>query len=114
MEIDKIKLEYLKVEDYKELRNAMQASYTGMPEELWNEKQISILLEKFPEGQVVIKIDGKLAGCALALIVDYDLFDSNHTYDMVTGNYTFDTHNAQGDVLYGIDVFITPEFRGLG
>ena len=113
MEIDKIKLEYLKVEDYKELRNAMQASYTGMPEELWNEKQISILLEKFPEGQVVIKIDGKLAGCALALIVDYDLFDSNHTYDMVTGNYTFDTHNAQGDVLYGIDVFITPEFRGL-
>ncbi|GLR16945.1 carbon-nitrogen hydrolase family protein [Portibacter lacus] len=113
MEIDKIKLEYLKREDYKELRVAMRASYEGMPEEIWEEKQILSLLEKFPEGQVVIKVDGKLAGVALAIIVDYELFDSNHTYDIITGNYTFSTHNPEGDIMYGIDVFIRPEFRGL-
>ena len=31
----------------------------------------------------------------------------------MTGNYTFNTHNNEGDVLYGIDVFIKSKYRGL-
>ncbi|MEG2820888.1 MAG: carbon-nitrogen hydrolase family protein, partial [Muribaculaceae bacterium] len=31
----------------------------------------------------------------------------------VTGNETFKTHNANGNILYGIEVFIHPEYRGL-
>ena len=27
--------------------------------------------------------------------------------------YTFETHSEEGNVLYGIDVFIKPDFRGL-
>lgn len=61
----------------------------------------------------MIKINNQLAGCALSIIVDYDKFDEHHTYKELTGNYTFDTHHKDGDVLYGIDVFIKPEFRGL-
>jgi len=63
---------------------------------------------------VVIKINNQIAGCALSIIVDYDEFDDIHTYEDITGNYTFNTHDAdKGDALYGIDVFIKPEFRGL-
>ncbi|MDX1317152.1 MAG: bifunctional GNAT family N-acetyltransferase/carbon-nitrogen hydrolase family protein, partial [Xanthomarina gelatinilytica] len=70
--------------------------------------------DKFPEGQVVIKINNQIAGCALSIIVDYDSIDDIHTYEDITGNYTFNTHDAdKGDALYGIDVFIKPEFRGL-
>ena len=36
-----------------------------------------------------------------------------HTYEEITGGYTFSTHQGNGDMLYGIDVFIQPEFRGL-
>ena len=36
-----------------------------------------------------------------------------HTYEQITGNYDFDTHDDEGDVLYGIDVFVHPEFRGM-
>lgn len=36
-----------------------------------------------------------------------------HTYREITANYTFDSHSPKGDVLYGIEVFIKPEFRGL-
>ena len=75
--------------------------------------QIQTLISKFPEGQIVIKINNELAGCALSLRVDYDKFDDHHTYKEITGNYTFSTHSNIGDVLYGIDVFIKSEYRGL-
>jgi hypothetical protein len=34
------------------------------------------------------------------------------TYKAITGNFTFSTHNPDGEVLYGIDVFINPQYRG--
>ena len=49
----------------------------------------------------------------MSIIVDYDKFEHNHTYEQITGNYTFSTHTNDGDIIYGIDVFIKPEFRGL-
>lgn len=110
--IESIDLEFLKIEDYEELKEVMIASYHTMPESYWKEHHVSSLINKFPEGQIVIKINGKIAGCALSIIVDYTKYEYKHTYREITGNYTFDTHTAKGDVLYGIDVFITPDFRG--
>lgn len=111
--IDKIELKYLQFEDYLEIKDVMVSAYTSMPEAYWKEHHIKSLLEKFPEGQVVIKVNDLIAGCALSIIVDYKKYDDNHTYQEITANYTFDSHNAEGDILYGIDVFIKPEFRGL-
>ena len=54
-----------------------------------------------------------VVGCALSLIVDYKKFGDEHTYKQITGNYTFNTHSSKGDVLYGIEIFIHPEYRGL-
>lgn len=113
MDIEKVELGFLQSEDYAELKEAMIASYTSMPDAYWRESQIDALLEKFPEGQVVIKVNGLIAGCALSIIVNYDEFDKSHTYRDITANYTFDSHSNDGDILYGIDVFIKPEFRGL-
>ncbi|WP_229732546.1 carbon-nitrogen hydrolase family protein [Muriicola marianensis] len=113
IEIENIELAYLSMDDYQELKDAMISAYTSMPNAYWREHHIEKLIDLFPEGQVVIKINGELAGCALSLIVDYSQYDVNHTYKEVTGNYTFRTHTPEGDMLYGIDVFIKPEFRGL-
>ena len=112
-EIDNIELEYLKFDDYQELKQAMIEVYTNMPDAYWKEHHIKSLIDRFPEGQVVLKVNGQIAGCALAIVVDYDKFEDNHTYKEITGNYKFDTHSPDGDMLYGIDVFIKPEFRGL-
>ncbi|ARV14650.1 carbon-nitrogen hydrolase family protein [Polaribacter sp. SA4-12] len=111
--IENIELQYLTIHDYQELKQAMIEVYSNMQSTYWEESQIQSLITKFPEGQVVIKINGELAGCALSLMVDYDKFDDHHTYKEITGDYTFSTHSNSGDVLYGIDVFIKPEFRGL-
>ncbi len=111
--IENIELKYLTLNDYEELKSAMIQAYSNMPDMYWNEKQITALINKFPEGQVVIKIDGKLAGCALSIKLNESTFDSVHTYEEITGNYTFNTHKPDGDILYGIDVFIKTEYRGL-
>jgi predicted amidohydrolase len=112
-EIENIDLEFLNLNDYQELKEAMVQAYTSMPDAYWKEHQIESLIKKFPDGQVVIKVNGQLAGCALSIIVNYEDFSDKHTYKEITHNYTFDTHTDDGDVLYGIDIFIKKEFRGL-
>jgi GNAT superfamily N-acetyltransferase len=112
-EIENVELKFLTLDDYQGLKETMIDSYANMPDSYWKEKHIKSLIDKFPDGQVVIKVNGQLAGCALSIAVDYDSFEDYHTYKEITGNYTFDTHQAKGDVLYGIDVFIKPDFRGL-
>ncbi|MFT6981474.1 MAG: putative amidohydrolase/GNAT superfamily N-acetyltransferase [Crocinitomicaceae bacterium] len=111
--IENIELQFLTIDDYQELKVTMIEAYSNMPDSYWKESQIQSLINKFPEGQVVIKINDQLAGCALSIVVDYNKFDEFHTYKDITENYTFDTHDSDGDVLYGIDVFIKSEYRGL-
>ena len=111
--IESIDLSFLSLGDYQELKEAMIDSYASMPNSYWKEHQIKTLIDKFPDGQVVIKVNNQIAGCALSIIVDYDKFEDQHTYKEITGDFTFNTHKKSGDVLYGIDVFIKPEFRGL-
>ncbi|MBW6492224.1 MAG: carbon-nitrogen hydrolase family protein [Lentimicrobium sp.] len=91
----------------------MIESYTNMPGAYWKAHHLKKLIEAFPEGQVGIRIDHELAGCALSIIVNSSKFDEKHTYREITGNYTFNTHTPAGDTLYGIDIFIHPRFRGL-
>ena len=111
--IENIELKFLTVDDFEELKSATLESYGGVLDSFWKKEHIERLTTIFAEGQVVIKIDGVLAGCALSLIVDYDKIEDNHTYaDIIKGD-KFNNHDSNGDVLYGIDVFIKPEFRGL-
>ncbi|ACF12661.1 Nitrilase/cyanide hydratase and apolipoprotein N-acyltransferase [Chloroherpeton thalassium ATCC 35110] len=111
--IDNIELVFLKMEDYEEVKNSMKEAYANMQQAYWKERHIKTLIEKFPEGQIGIKVNNELAGCALSIIVDYSMFDDKHTYKEITGGYTFNTHTSNGDKLYGIDVFVRPKYRGL-
>ena len=83
-EIENIELKYLTFGDYQELKEAMIEAYSTMPDAYWKEAQIKILIDNFPEGQVVLKVNGQLAGCALAIIVDYSKYENNHTYKYIT------------------------------
>lgn len=112
-QINKVELQFLSIQDYDELKAVMIDAYTSMPDLYWGKDHVKKLIDIFPQGQVAIKIDGELAGCALSIIVEDDAFEEVHTYREITGDYTFSTHNQRGDILYGIDVFIKPRFRGL-
>lgn len=110
--IDKIEIEYLKVKDFEALK-IMIAVYPTIVDPYWSKSELQKLARIFPEGQVVVKVNGEIAGCALSIIVDYDKFSDKHTYAEITGDATFSTHTPKGNVLYGIDIFIAHEFRGM-
>lgn len=112
-EIGTVELRHLNDNDYEALKATMIKAYVNWQSSYWGEEHIHKLLRTFPKGQLAILIDDEIVGCALSIIVKYDLFGNKHTYKQITGNYTFDTHTPKGDVLYGIDVFIIPEYRGL-
>ncbi|MEZ4721810.1 MAG: bifunctional GNAT family N-acetyltransferase/carbon-nitrogen hydrolase family protein [Flavobacteriales bacterium] len=104
---------HLTIEDYKDLKEAMIEAYSGSRMSYWSEASIESLLRVFPEGQLCVEMNGKVVGGALSLIIDYSQFGDEHTYKEITGNYSFSTFDPDGDVLYGIDVFVHPEYRGL-
>lgn len=91
----------------------MVDSYKYISDEMWSEEKIKNLIKIFPEGQVAIKINNEIAGCALSIIVDYNKYDDHHTYEQITDNENFSTHTSEGDMLYGIEVFIQKNYRGL-
>lgn len=110
--INKVELRNLQMEDYAQLSQSFTRVYADK-DVFWTKEQIKKLITIFPEGQIVTVVDGKIVGCALSIIVDYDMVKGDHTYAKVTGNETFNTHNPKGNILYGIEVFIHPEYRGL-
>ena len=112
-DIKKIELRELKINDYQGLRESMIEAYSNWPGSYWREDHIERLLNIFPQGQLAVMVNGEVAGCALSLMINYDHFSDEHTFKDITGNYTFNTHSPKGDVLYGIEVFIRPDFRGL-
>jgi predicted amidohydrolase/GNAT superfamily N-acetyltransferase len=113
MELQTIEMRNLEIQDYQELKKSMKSAYTDMDEDYWDANSIRKLIKIFPEGQICVTVNGQVVGCALSIIVDYQKFGDNHTYKQITGDYTFKTHNDKGDVLYGIDIFVHPNFRGL-
>ncbi len=108
-----VTLRNLKLSDYEALHDMMELAYKGLEDSTWEKRNIKNLLSKFSDGQLCIEVDGKMVAAALAIIVDYKKFGDNHTYDQITGSETFNTHDDNGDVLYGIDVVVHPDYRGL-
>jgi predicted amidohydrolase/ribosomal protein S18 acetylase RimI-like enzyme len=111
--VPSIELRRLQLSDYQELKASMIKAYENWEEVPWEEEQLAKLLRIFPAGQLCITVDGEVVGSALSIIVDYKKLGDNHTYEQVIDDAKFGTHNPKGDVLYGIDVFVKPDFRGM-
>ncbi len=117
--INKVELRNLQIKDYKQLRKSMIEAYPDMENSYWDEEQIKQLLAIFPEGQLVILADDIVVGSALSIIVPEKKAYKLHNYNEITGynkvneNYSFAAHTGKGEILYGIDVFVNPKYRGL-
>jgi predicted amidohydrolase len=108
-----IQTRLLTEKDYLDLKSSMIEAYQGIGGQFWSKARIDILLEKFPEGQLCVAVDGKVVACALAIVVDYTKVDDAHTYNEITANFTFTNHDPDGNVMYGIEIFVHPDYRGL-
>ncbi len=108
----KLKTRHLRLDDYESLHDICGRIYKGVTAP-WPKEQIAKLISLFPEGQVCIEDNGKLVAAALSLTIDFSLFGDQHSYNQIISGGTFKNHDPQGDYLYGIEVFVDPEFRGM-
>lgn len=98
--------------DYSEVQGIMEHVYSNSGGS-WTKREYMRLLKLFPEGQICIADKGKVVAAAISLIVDYSKYGDNHNYEKITGNYKFTTHDPEGDVLYGVDVFVDTDYQGM-
>ena len=108
----KLELRNLRLSDYQDVKEIMELVYPSMGG-AWDFSEFSALIERFPEGQICIEDKGKVVAGALALMVNHDEYENRHAYDDLVGDGRMRSHDPNGDTLYGIDVFVHPEYRGL-
>ncbi|MCO4292044.1 carbon-nitrogen hydrolase family protein [Solitalea sp. MAHUQ-68] len=113
MDATNVEVRNLTADDYLQLKDSMIVAYEAIGGYHWSRQDIERLISKFPEGQICVTMNGQVVGCALSIVVPYEKYGDKHDYKRITGNYTFNTHDAKGDTLYGIEVFIHPDYRGL-
>lgn len=89
----------------KEVRSLMQGQ--------WSLGAYEAHLARFPEGQFCIEDRGRVVAACVTMIVDYAQFGDRHTYRDVTGDGLLNNHDPDGDTMYGVDIFVLPEYQGL-
>lgn len=107
-----LELRNLQEDDYDDLRVLMEKVYPNLGG-AWSKRQFFKQLSTFPEGQICIVDNGRIVAAAFSVIVDYDKFGDLHNYEEITGDAYLSTHDPKGNVLYGVDVFVSPDYRNL-
>ncbi|HVL47075.1 MAG TPA: GNAT family N-acetyltransferase [Candidatus Thermoplasmatota archaeon] len=105
----------MRKEDVPELIRLEAASFPGIPPERhWIPAMLEAHVDKFPEGQFVAEIDGRLVGSATTLLVPLAAALTPHKWREITGGGYLTTHDPSGDALYGTEVMVHPDARRRG
>lgn len=113
MKTSKVQIRNLQIKDYAQLSQSFTRVYSDDSGVFWTREQIQKLVRVFPEDRVATVIDDKIADYALSIIANYDEIENDHMYTQVTSKEIFSTHNPKGSILYGIETFTHPSYRGL-
>jgi predicted amidohydrolase/ribosomal protein S18 acetylase RimI-like enzyme len=70
-------------------------------------------IHNFPEGQFVAEYQGAIVGYCATFLIDGDVALKPHTWHEITGGGYASRHDSDGDYLYGMEVCVDPEYRGL-
>ena len=109
----KLIIRNVRLSDFDDLVEIMDLVYADIANGSWTKKELKSLLKHFVEGQICIEDNGKVVAAAFSLIVTYSQYGDKHTYNEITGNAQFTTHDPSGETLYGIDVFVHPDYRNM-
>ena len=108
----KLNLRTMCSEDFDALVAMGVRCFPGMA--AWTHAHIDSQLRVFPDGQMVIEVDGTLAASCSALVVSsLDYAEEWHDWAKVSDRGYITNHDPDGDVLYGIEIMVDPEFRGM-
>jgi predicted amidohydrolase/ribosomal protein S18 acetylase RimI-like enzyme len=101
----------LRMSDWEGVVALQKRCFPGM--EPWSQEQFESQLKFFPEGQIGVEYQGKLVASSGSLILDFELYKDYHDFDEISGKGFIRNHRADGTTLYGIEIMVHPDYRGL-
>jgi predicted amidohydrolase/ribosomal protein S18 acetylase RimI-like enzyme len=99
----------MRLEDFDRIVELQKLCFPDMKP--WNREHIESHLATFPEGQIVVEVDGEVMASSSSLVIDFDEYEEGHTWSEVAGEGFIRNHDPEGDTLYGIEIMVHPEWR---
>lgn len=84
------------------------------PVNRWGASALEAHQRVFPEGQLVAVKDGRIIGATTTMMTTRERCEKPHTFAEITGGARLRAHDPDGDALYGVDMLVSPHFRGHG
>jgi predicted amidohydrolase/GNAT superfamily N-acetyltransferase len=106
-----VRVRPMRIEDFPRIVELAEACFPGMAP--WTRDQIESQLRTFPEGQLVVEYDEDVVASSSSLIVDFDDYEDWQDWKVIADNGYIRNHDAEGDSLYGIEIMVDPDYRGL-
>ncbi|HEU4717817.1 MAG TPA: GNAT family N-acetyltransferase [Bacteroidia bacterium] len=107
----KIRVRRLKISDYERVREMQLHCFPNMKP--WSFEQFKSLITVFREGQIGVEYDGKLVASSSSHILNFDQYSETDPWSVLTQNGFITNHDPDGDTLYGIEIMVDPEYRGM-
>jgi len=79
----------------------------------YSEDELRGQINNFPEGQLVAEYEGDVVGYCATIMLPEARVLAPHSWPEITGNGYGSTHDDDGDYLYGYEICVDPDFRGL-
>ncbi len=98
-------------EDYAKITTLQEACFPGMKP--WTPEQFESQQKIFPEGQICVEYEGKIVASSSSLILDFSLYSEWHSWKEIADNGFIRNHNPEGNTLYGIEIMVDPQYRGM-
>jgi predicted amidohydrolase/predicted N-acetyltransferase YhbS len=104
-------IRHARKKDIPDIRALMRVAYPDMSS--YSVGNLQGQLSAFPDGQFVAEFDGKIVGYAATFRIDEKTALASHTWAAITGGGYASRHDPAGPWLYGMEVCVDPEWRGL-
>jgi predicted amidohydrolase/GNAT superfamily N-acetyltransferase len=108
---NKIHVRPLQESDFDAIVALQLRCFPGMP--TWTLAHVQSQIANFAAGQIGVFYNDELVASSCSLMVDYDLCSDWHDWKQVADRGYIRNHNPKGDVLYGIEIMVDPEYRGM-
>ncbi len=107
----KIIVRNIRMEDYEQIVALQEKCFPGMKP--WTREQLQSQLNIFPQGQICIEYEGKIVASSSSLVLDFAMYGETHDWRQISDGGFIRNHNPEGNTLYGIEIMVDPEFRGM-
>lgn len=81
---------------------------------LWQPEHIQAHLERFPEGQIVAESRSRIVASSTNMRLNRADWSAHRSFEETTGGLFLPRHDPRGEVLFGIDISVHPNFRRIG